>query len=49
MTYNLTQCAQELWPENEFMQQAWINAINVLRTKTKRGWLLDTEIMKKES
>lgn len=47
MNCNLNDRAQALWPENVSMQTKWIKAIEVLRTQTANGWLLDTQIQKR--
>ena len=43
----LAERAARNYPDSPALQQAWINAINMVRS-TKRGWLLDKPITKQE-
>jgi hypothetical protein len=36
-----------LWPDSEYNRTHWLAAIHTLRTKTKKGWLIDKTIPKR--
>lgn len=43
----LAERAERNYPDSPTLQQAWINAVQLVRS-TKRGWLLDKPITKQE-
>lgn len=38
----------ELWPTNNLMRLRWLGAVNYLRNHSRKGWIIDTYVMKHE-
>jgi hypothetical protein len=36
----------KLWPTNEVMRYKWLAAVFYLRNISKKGWVIDTRVMK---
>lgn len=45
----LEQKAERFYKDNKYLQEGWLKAVNYLRNESKKGWLLDAQVTRKET
>jgi len=44
MKRDLTTLSKQLWPTQDDLRSKWLQAVELLRTKTTKGWIIDGKI-----